>query len=294
MSKIEEILEKATKLREQGGGAPASVSAKAHPHSVPPAIPSPPLGESVLGPYGTEKQHQINNPYLVTVTQPQSPVAEEYRKLKSVIIKLTNGERFLNTIMITSTLQGEGKSITSLNIALALAQEYDHTVVLVDADLRRPTTHSYLGIPNKLGLSDCLMNGTDVGEALVKTGFGRLSILPAGGAVPNPVELISSSRMKEFIQELKHRYPDRYVIIDTPPVLHFAEAYSIASEVDGVIFVVREGQVPLAHLKEALGMLKGANLLGVVYNDVEINRYSSYHYYSYKYYSSDNPREGAA
>lgn len=293
MSKIEEILEKATRLREQGG-APSAPAAAEKRHITPPSAPSAPLGEAQLGPYQTESQLNIESPYLVSITQPQSPVAEEYKKLKSVVIKLTKGERFLNTIMVTSTLQGEGKSITSLNLAMSLAQEYDHTVVLVDADLRRPTTHSYLGIPNKIGLSDCLMNGTDVGDVLIKTGIGRLSILPAGGPVPNPVELISSSRMKEFIQELKHRYPDRYVIIDTPPVLHFAEAYSIASEVDGVIFVVREGQVPLAHLKEALGMLKGVNLLGVVYNDVEVNRYSSYHYYSYKYYSDSAARQGAA
>lgn len=292
MSKIEEILEKATRLREQGGAS--SAHANAEKRYTPSAAPSAPLGEAELGPYQAENRLNVENPYLVAITQPHSPVAEEYKKLKSVVIKLTKGERFLNTIMVTSTLQGEGKSITSLNLAISLAQEYDHTVVLVDADLRRPTTHSYLGIPNKIGLSDCLVNGTDVGNALIKTGIGRLSILPAGGPVPNPVELISSSRMKEFIQELKHRYPDRYVIIDTPPVLQFAEAYSIASEVDGVIFVVREGQVPLAHLKEALGMLKGTNLLGVVYNDVEVNRYSSYHYYSYKYYSGSTVRQGAA
>ena len=291
MSKIEEILEKATRLRQQGGGAMAAPAEARRPAS--PAAPALPLAGVDLGPYKTEQRLDVVNPYMVTVTQPRSPVAEEYKKLKSVIIKLTTGDQFLNTIMVTSTLKGEGKSITSLNIALALAQEYDHTVLLVDADLRRPSTHTYLGIPNDQGLSDCLMNGVDVGSVLVKTGIGKLSVLPAGSPVHNPVELISSSRMKEFIQDLKHRYPDRYVIIDTPPVLHFAEAYSIASEVDGVIFVVREGQVPVAHLKEAVGMLKGANILGVVYNDVEVNRYSSYHYYSYKNYA-DYATRGAA
>jgi len=291
VSKIEEILEKATRLRQQGGGSIAAPTGAKR--SALPTTPAPPLAGTDLGPYKTDQRLELVNPYLVTVTQPQSPVAEEYKKLKSIIIKLTTGDQFLNTIMVTSTLKGEGKSITSLNIALAMAQEYDHTVLLVDADLRRPSTHTYLGIPNKQGLSDCLMNGVDVGAALVKTGIGRLSVLPAGSPVQNPVELVSSSRMKEFIQELKHRYPDRYVIIDTPPVLHFAEAYSIASEVDGVIFVVREGHVPLAHLKEAVGMLKGANILGVVYNDVEVNRYSSYHYYSYKNYS-DYAGRGAA
>lgn len=283
MSKIEEILEKATRLRQQGGGGMAATTGTQRPPR--PATPAPPLAGADPGPYGTEKRLEVTNPYMVAVTQPQSPIAEEYRKLKSIIIRLTKGEEFLNTIMVTSTLKGEGKSITSLNLAMALAQEYDHTVLLVDADLRCPSTHSYLGIPNGEGLSDCLMRGVDVGSVLVKTGIGRLSILPAGSPVPNPVELISSSRMKEFIQELKHRYPDRYVLIDTPPILHFAEAYSIASEVDGVILVVREGHVPVAHLKEAVGMLRDANILGVVYNDVEVNRYSSYHYYSYKNYS---------
>ena len=265
MSKIEQILEKATALREGGG------------------ILEMPLGKPLqvldYSAFEVESKVPVENPYLVTVTDPASPVTEEYRKLKSIVVKLTKGAVFHNTLMVTSTLGGEGKSITALNLAIALAQEYDNTVLFIDADLRRSSAGAYLGVQSEPGLTDCLTNGANFGKAVVKTGIGKLSILPAGGKVSNPVELLSSVRMKEFLKEVKHRYPDRYVIIDTPPVFYFAEAHAIASVVDGVIFVVREGHVPLHNLKESLNMLKDANILGVVYNDVEVNRNSSYHYY---------------
>ncbi|RNC67200.1 MAG: tyrosine-protein kinase family protein [Desulfuromonadales bacterium] len=287
MSRIEEILEKATRLREKGP-APGTESSASAPLKV--DLASRPLVSPDYGTYTVDNKIDVTNPYLVTVTQPQSQVTEEYKKLKSIIIKMTKGEQFLNTFMVTSTLGGEGKSITSLNIAMALAQEYDHTVVLVDCDLRRPSIHAYLDIPVGPGLSDCLVKGVDVGSALVKTGIGKLSVLPAGSRVQNPAELISSARMRDFITELKSRYSDRYVIIDTPPVLNFAEAHAIGSVVDGAIFVVREGYVPVQHLKDAVEMLKGVNILGVVYNNVEMTRYNSYRYYGsygYKGYTAD-------
>jgi Mrp family chromosome partitioning ATPase len=89
--------------------------------------------------------------------------------------------------------------------------------------------------------------------------------------------------MKQIVKELKHRYADRYVIIDTPPILPFAEAHSIASVVDGVIFIVREAHVPVNHFKDAINLLKDINILGIVYNDAEIDRHSSYYYYSHYY-----------
>jgi exopolysaccharide/PEP-CTERM locus tyrosine autokinase len=270
VSKIEQILEKATALRE-GGKLVEEITQK-------------PLQTPVYSSFKAESKVLVTNPYLVTVTDPTSPATEEYQKLKSVVVKLTNGSKFLNTLMVTSTLGGEGKSITSLNLAISLAQEYDHTVLLVDADLRRSSATEYLGFSSELGLTDCVMHGADFSKALIKTGIGKLSILPAGRKVSNPVEILSSRRMKDFLQELKQRYPDRYVIIDTPPVLYFAEAHAIASVVDGVLFVVREGQVPIQNLKEALNMLKDANILGVIYNGSEMNRFNSYHYY-HNYYS---------
>jgi exopolysaccharide/PEP-CTERM locus tyrosine autokinase len=194
--------------------------------------------------------------------------------------------------MVSSSVKGEGKTITALNLAITLAEEYDHTVLLVDADLRQPSIHKYLGIPNGIGLSDCLMNGSSVGDAMIKTGIGKLVVLPSGSEINNPVEILSSNKMRDLVKELKERYPDRYVIFDTPPLLPFAESHAIASSVDGILLVVRDGYTSLNNLKETLNIIKGTNILGIVYNDVEIDRFDGYRYYHYyKSYYSDKNKE---
>ena len=272
MSRLEEILERATKLRDGG------------------VTPLPPTSNKTESfpdesSYRVEKPLKIENHFLVPIADPHSPVAEEYRKLKSKIVKLSKEDGFKNVIMVTSTVPGEGKSLTSLNLALSLAQEYDHTVLLVDADLRRPSIARYLGISQEKGLTDCLMKGVQIPEVLIKTGIGKLAVLPSGSAVADPVELLSSARMQEFISELKNRYPDRYVIIDTPPVLSFAETYAIASAVDGVLFVIQERAAPLKNIQDALATLKHVNLFGIVYNNVEFSRFDeNYRYYDHRHY----------
>lgn len=274
MSRIEQALEKANKHREKQD-IDSTLSA------------GPPAAS--LDSFETSEEVNPQNPHLVTAAQPASPIAEEYRKLKSMVVKLTTGGNFLNTLMVTSTLAGEGKSLTALNLAVTLAQEYDHTVLLIDADLRQPSLHKLLGIEAPLGLSECLRNGTDISKALIKTGIGKLVFLPAGKQISNPVELLLSKKLKDLLAEVKHRYADRYVIVDTPPLLPFAEVHSLSSLVDGVIFIVREGHAPVVNIREALGMLKDANILGAVYNDVEIDRFDSHYQYNYyrRYYHRD-------
>jgi protein-tyrosine kinase len=268
MSRIEEALEKAALLR---GNEKTDTTVR---KTVATAAHVPPINQSA----GT-----VNNvnPMIVTVNNPQTPVAEEYRKLKSMLVKLTQGECFKNTLMVTSAVGSEGKSVTAVNLAVSLAQEYNHTVLLVDADLRKPSIHKYLGVEVRAGLAECLMDGIDVGDALIKTGIGKLTLLPHGKTVPNPAELFSSLRMKELVEELKHRYPDRYIIIDTPPVLPFAETRSISSIVDGVVFVVKEGAASVNNVHDALAALKGTNILGIVYNDASIDGIKDHynHYY---------------
>ena len=216
---------------------------------------------------------------MVVINEPLSPMAEEYRKLKEAVVKMTKRERFDNLIAVTSATVGEGKSMTSVNLAACLAGEYDHTVLLIDADLRRPTVHRYLQLGSRKGLSDCLREGLDVGELLVKTDIGKLSVLPAGTPIANPVELFSSETMRNLFREMKTRYSDRYIIIDTPPVLPFAETRSIAHMADGVILVVREGQPSLDQVEEALQALD-TKVLGIVYNGAQVQQRSSYYYYS--------------
>jgi protein-tyrosine kinase len=268
MSRIEKALQKAASKRKgiASEGMPAPRPEDKLETSLPPAE-----RETTAGPV---------SPYLVTLTEPLSPIAEEYRKLKSMIVKLTKRGGFKNILMVTSSLGGEGKSLTALNLAVTLSEEYDYTVLLIDADLRNPTLHKYLELETGTGLADCLVDGLDAGKAMVRPGIGKLSFIPSGRAVGNPAELLSSRKMKDLIGEIKHRYSDRYIIIDTPPVLSVAETCSLSALVDGILFVVREGQSSFENVKDALDILKDGNVLGLVFNDVSAeNLNGRYHYY---------------
>lgn len=278
MSRIEKAIEKASKMRNSMETGKTVKDREDKSES-----------KAVLDKEAVTVSDKVNivNPYVITLNNPSSPISEEYRNLKSMVVQLTQQEGFKNTLMVTSTLGNEGKSLTALNLAITLAQEYDYTVLLVDADIRNPFLHRYLNINPEIGLSDCLINGHNIGRALIKTGIGKLTFLPAGRNVADPAEILSSSKMKELINEVKHRYPDRYIIIDTPPVLPFAETRSIGAAVDSTIFIVKEGMVPLYDIKDALDILKDCNILGVVYNDVGVENLRGHYSYYYKQYSGN-------
>lgn len=278
MSKLEEALEKANQLRESNFDATEINQIRESPVPIK-------TERRKLSDLPELKTKKVDSQYIVTVNQPEASISEEYRRLKSMLIRETKAD-FLNSIMITSSVDSEGKTITAINLAVSLAQELDHSVLLIDADLRKPMIHEYLGIKYEYGLSDYLTKDIDISEALIKTGIGNMVFLPAGHAVQNPVELLSSDKMKSLISDLKHRYMDRYVIIDTPPILSCSEGIVIGSYVDGLIFVVREGHAQKKVIENALNMIQGINMLGVVFNNVsETNRnsrYSNYYRYNYK------------
>lgn len=294
MSRIEKAMERAARLRQ---GA------------VPPAVgipePAPVLKESIsprsealqvkqrqrqthVAPPQPAVMIEPDNPFLVNLNTPNSHIGEEFRKLKAALVKLTTGDVFLNTVLITSAVPHEGKSVTALNLAISLAQEYDHTVLLVDADFRRPSIHRYLGIELGKGFSDCLQGTAEIGDVIIPTGIGRLSVVTAGSEIPNPVELFASQKTDVMIAEMKNRYHDRFIIFDSPPVLPFAEARTLAHRADGVLFVVKEQLASQKNVKEAIEALKGCHMLGMVYNDTIIDRRDE-KYTSYRHYSRSNP-----
>lgn len=277
MSRIERALEKASQMRGSGGVSPSNSQQQRQgsQSNIIGTLPPPNL------------QIKLSNPLLVAGSDPSSPAAEEYRKLKSILVKLTESDEFHNTIMVTSSVAGEGKTITSLNLALSLAQQFDHTVLLIDADLRRPSVHRYLGITAERGLADCLSGDAELGDVLINTGIGKLVVLPAGKDLRNPVELFTSQKMSDLLMEIKYRYPDRYIVIDTPPILPFAETRHLSHLVDGTIFVVKEDGASLQGIKEALESLGGSNVLGIVYNEARIDRMDDRYYY-YRSYASSN------
>ncbi len=273
MNEIEKSLEKAIGLKKSGDRTVGNVIDIM-------AVPSEPAKVEGM-------MMHPNNSCIITYQNPDTPIAEEYRKLKTVLLRMTR-EEFRNVVMVTSAVSGEGKSITSVNLAVMLAREYGQTVLLVDADLRRPSLHEYLGMDPRFGLADCLEDMIDPGRAIVKTGIPKLSFMSGGKSVENPGELLSSQRTKEFLLELKHRYRDRYIIIDTAPILLFAETQAMSVLVDGVLVVVKEGGVSLTGITQMFEVLKGSNVLGIVYNDASATSLGGRYHSHYQHYYHDD------
>jgi exopolysaccharide/PEP-CTERM locus tyrosine autokinase len=282
LSRIEKALEKAVRLRESTRTSYPEPDNRIEIKG-PSPLPEFHISECLIDPSKVDR-------HVVCITDPLSAASEQYRKLRARILAATKQD-YHNTIMVTSADVGEGKSITSINFAVALAQEIDHTVLLVDADLRKPSMHRYLGIKANRGLSDYLAGTTDLSDVLIPTGVGKLVLLPAGTPSPNPAELLSSNRMKELVHEMKHRYSDRYIIFDTSPVLVSADAISMSSHVDGILFVIHAATTPEKTVKKAIGLLQGAPILGVVFNNVPDylgKNLNPYYYYRY-HQDTDQP-----
>ncbi len=223
---------------------------------------------------------------LVTISKPYSAVSEQFRLLKNNILFPEKGQP-PRTIMITSASPGEGKSFVSANLAAIMAQSIDEYVLLMDCDLRKPTIHKVFGFDGKniKGLSDYLSNGTPLSGALKKTSINKLTILPAGRIPRNPSELLSSEQMKRMLHEVKLRYNDRYIIIDTPPPYITSETNAIARHVDGIVIVIRQGKTRMKEVQDIVDIYGKEKIIGVIKNfSTKLVGYGyGYHKYGYGY-----------
>lgn len=191
-----------------------------------------------------------------------------YNLLRTQIFHRTKKNRH-NVLMVTSAMQGEGKSITALNLAISIARELDQFALLVDTDMREPSLHKYLGIEMTHGLSDYLMKNIPVHELFIKPGIDKLTFLPAGAPIRGSTEILGSPKLQELIVEMKQRYPDRYVIFDCPDLLHAPDALVFSTYVDGIIFVVESGKTSRENVLKALKLLEGRNIIGLVLNKAD-------------------------
>lgn len=276
MSRIQKAIEKAAQLRQAPGQEEATVV-------MPPDVSlsqRPVVQRQVSLPAPSPEAPVPNHPLFRSILEGNGVVAEQFRKLQGEISKRTRGENFRNSLLITSSISGEGKTVIALSLAIALAQGLDHTVLLVDADLRRPMVHEYLGLQPTVGLIQCLTGEAKLEDALVRTGIGKLVVLPAGGRLENPVELLASAKMKALVEELKSRYPDRYVLFDGTPVLLFAEPRALAGMMDGVLYVVREGVSQNNQVEQGVSVLEDVPIMGLAYNDTSMDL-SGKGYYGY-------------
>ena len=216
--------------------------------------------------------------------------AEAYRLLRMNVQfskKLGNG----NTLCVTSGGAGEGKSLTLFNLAYVSAQLGEH-ILLVDSDLRRPTQHKMFKVPNRVGLTDVLMQTATLDEVIQRTAVPKLDFLPSGKLPSSAHGLLSAARLRTVIDQLKGRY--EYVFFDAPPIMGVSDASILSSEVDGVLLVVQHRSYPRAVSLRAKNMIDnvGGNLIGVVLNNINISRDYYYYYYHSYYYSYREPRTG--
>jgi capsular exopolysaccharide synthesis family protein len=221
---------------------------------------------------------------LVGTKDVSSGALEQYRKLAATLHHAQE-ERGIQVVMTASSLPGEGKSLTAANLALTLSESYQRRVLLVDADLRRPTVQRLFGVATIEGLDAGLKAPHDRPMALTRLSE-RLWVLPAGRPDPDPLSGLTSDRMKRFVQEARGRFD--WVIIDTPPVSLLPDANLLAANVDGVLLVVRAGKAPFQLVKRTVDTIGHDRILGIVMNAVDYrhdrNAGGYYEYYGYGYY----------
>jgi exopolysaccharide/PEP-CTERM locus tyrosine autokinase len=225
----------------------------------------------------------------VTPDAGTTQIAEEFRVIKRPVIRNALGQtgarvRNGNLIMVTSALPSEGKTFTSLNLALSIATEVDSTVLLVDGDVAHPSIPGILGAPHGPGLLDLLTrDDLDFGDALVKTSIDKLSVLPAGSRHRRSTELLASEQMASLLREMATRYSDRLIIFDSPPLLATTEARVLASNMGQVIMVVAADATSQHAVNQALATIEACEVVMMVLNKASRTDVGTY----YGYYASD-------
>ena len=269
MSKITKALEKAARerlWRQARAAVPASTTATIEQEAPVPAKADPTV-----------------DAHIVTVVDSSSPISEQYRILRANLQSLpwSHGAK---VFVITSALNGEGKSVTALNLALTWARQEQARVALVDADLRQGSVHRWLGLDSSPeGLSSVLQRDGELNGALIKLSSIPLTVLPSGPETEHPAELLESSGMKRLLATLKAQFD--VIIIDTPPVLPVSDPGIIAAQTDGALFVVRAGRTQRKTVLQAQALLTQmkATVLGCVLTHVEYHLAGYYGYYRYRY-----------
>ena len=233
---------------------------------------------------------------LVTVSRPQSQMAESYRALRTSLLLSSLGAP-PKVILITSALPQEGKTTTSLNTSVVLSQKGSR-VLLIDADLRRPSIHKALGMGPRTGLSNVLTGSTTLQQAIVRYDrVPNLYVLPSGTPPPNPAELLASANFGDMLADLREQYD--HIVIDTPPTLSVTDAVIMSTRAESVVLVIRSGQTTKQALRRARDILMRVNarVSGVLLNAADLSSPDYYYYYEYqgkygsRYYQADEPSE---
>ncbi len=303
MSTIEKALEKLRQSSGQLAGKVAAAPAKAV--GAPVVMPDP-SGNSVSAQHSAEtapsssaakNSHRMVLDLLrlekmgfLTPESGRSQLAEEMRHIKRPLLLNAFGDHVdfgsnnLNLIMVTSSRPGEGKTYTSLNLAMSIAKERDKTVLLVDADVAKPGVTRVLNMESAKGLVDYLLDDTlSIPDVMMRTNVPNLRFIPAGKRHIHSTELLTSENMKQLTEELATRYPDRVVIFDSPPLLATSEASVVAELVGQIVMVVEAEQTSSDEVREALSLIAENKILGLILNKARGSFGTDYYGYYGKY-----------
>ena len=299
MSIIEQAVKRLEELRRSGVEIPgmsdtAAAAASARPAVVSPmprapaspARPATPSEEARSSRRVNIDLARLASTGYLTPEATRSQLADEFRVIKRPLlnhIRSRNGEQTnrAQLLMVTSALPGEGKTFTSVNLAMSLAMEMDNTVLLVDADVSRPSVLSKLCLPMAPGLLDLLTNpALAVSDVLLRTNVEKLVLLPAGKAHSHATELLASDAMARLVDELANRYPDRILVFDAPPLLPSPESRVLATHMGQVIMVVAAAQTQQRAVEQALAALDACPVVHPLLNKIsrsEVGSYYDYH-----------------
>lgn len=315
MSLVERALKKIQESRAHGpqaSAAPAQAGSPAH------TIPMQPARPATAQPAPTAQVPRVSAVPVLEPTRPTRTVhidrdglrhaellpplsqerqlAGEYRQIKRPLIanalgrgvpKIPNGHR----IMVASAMPGDGKTFTSINLALSFSLEKDLSVVLVDADVAKAHLSRILGVENELGLMDLLHDELDPESVILPTDVPGLSILPAGKAIENATELLSSARMEHVAAQIGARDPKRIVLFDSAPLLITSEAMALVSAVGQIVMVVRAGVTPQSAVLDAIELLGEGKSIGLVLNQTDEQVRPGYYYQYYGHKDGDRADE---
>lgn len=200
---------------------------------------------------------------------PEHKFKDSYRMLRTRVLQTMRNNNW-TSVAVTGPATGCGKTLTAINLAVSLAMEVTHTVLLVDLDLRKPTVHKYFGYAPEQGLSDYLTSDVPLHQLLFTPGIDRLVVLPGHNALPNSAEMLRSPRMIALVNELKTRYPDRLIVYDLPPILAADDALAFSPYTDCILMVAESGGTKKDDLQKAYEIVKNAPLVGTVLNKSEV------------------------
>ncbi len=217
----------------------------------------------------------------ILIVPPHSFAGEEFRKLKTQIFqKLPNPP---HSILVTSAVPGEGKTMVAVNLAMAISQEIHRKAILVDADLRKPSIHLEKS-QNSKGLYNYLSDGTSLSEILINSEMENLQIITAGASTKKSSELIGSKKMQELLSGLRESGDNTYVIFDAPPIISTTEPTLLSKLVDGIILVVMADRTPKESVSRSIKSIDRQKIIGIVFNQIDLNPSGYYSKYYYKYY----------